>query len=221
MKKPANANRGSQGPRRSPVLFRLRFLPFLLLALLSPWTWAHGDPIAVSIVRGEGGAILLDSEFVIHSTRRNAWDVLTDFEHLSTFVSSIASSSVRAVSNNRLLLDQEARWRVLFFGGRSRLLLDTTLTPMSQIGFTDLKRVDFECYEGRWSIDEVNEGVRVHYHLKVRMNSAFLSSAAPGLLKETAAKFLGEVRVEIRRRGAASTEGLVVRKDSPPAVETR
>jgi ribosome-associated toxin RatA of RatAB toxin-antitoxin module len=220
MNKPANADRGPEGPRRSPAHFRSRFPLFFFLALFGPWTWGQGDPIAVTIVRGEGG-LLLDSVFYAHSTRSNAWEVLTDFERLSNFVSSIARSSARIVSNNRLLLDQEARWRVLIFGGRSRVLLDTVLTPMSEIEFIDLKRVDFSSYEGRWLIDEVNDRVRVHYHLKVRMHSAFLNSAAPGLLKETAAKFLGEVCGEIQRRGAVRGGGLVTRKDSPPASEFR
>ena len=171
-----------------------------LLSLLLGLAFGGGDPIVVSIARGEKGAFFLQSDFRVDADLKTTWDVLTDFERIPTFVSSISRSKVRMVDRNHLLLDQEARWRVLFVGGHSHVLLDTRLKPMREISFTDLKKSDFSCYEGGWLLEDESQRVHVRYLLKVRLNFALLHAVATGMLRETAARFLNEVRDEIDRR---------------------
>ena len=53
----------------------------------------------------------------------DVWRVLTDYEHISKFVSSLRKSTVKESTTDRLLLEQEALGKEFVFSKRIRVLL--------------------------------------------------------------------------------------------------
>ncbi|MBI3292650.1 MAG: hypothetical protein HYZ73_07585 [Elusimicrobia bacterium] len=74
---------------------------------------AHEVFVALSDVNH--GAYRLEGHFVVEAPRHVVWEVLTDYDHIREFVSSIRTSQVKQRDKDWLLLEQDAVGRVLFF----------------------------------------------------------------------------------------------------------
>jgi|SRR6185437_10853585 len=88
--------------------------PFLLaITLASLPAAAHAAPpnaqdIAVAI-RRDGDAIEVDVDFVVDALPQEAWDVLTDYDHMARFVSNVAMSRIVGRSGQRIEVAQTSR----------------------------------------------------------------------------------------------------------------
>jgi carbon monoxide dehydrogenase subunit G len=163
---------------------------------------AAAEPPAVSVVGREGGSYRVTGSFRAEIRKDVAWAVLTDYDNLPTFVSSMRSSSASRNESGRLLVTQQAVGRAGPFSRSLHVVLEVTEDEPARIAFHDVGGASFRSYAGRWAIDEDGDAVLVTYLLDAQPRSApplfgrsILASNARGLLEQ--------VRVEMLRRNRA------------------
>jgi hypothetical protein len=165
------------------------------------WAASPGRAEAASVsLRESGGAYELRGEFTVAASRGTVWAVLTDYEHIEDFVSSIKSSRVVERREGGALIEQKTRGKAFFLSKTISLWLLVKENPPGEIAFQDVSRRDFDLYQGRWTSEEAPGGTRVVYDL-----AANPSFAVPGWLARSAFRgmvegLLEEVRQEILAR---------------------
>jgi hypothetical protein len=131
------------------------------------------------------------------------WDVLTDYDHIGTFVRSMRASRVEKRDSKGILVRQDAVGGVFLFRRRVQVLLDVHEEPGRRIAFRDVLGKDFREYVGEWRIAADSTGTHVTYQLQAEPKMPMPRSVCRGMLKHVARDLLQEVRDEILRRGAA------------------
>jgi carbon monoxide dehydrogenase subunit G len=186
------------------------------LAVSSPWAGGlfaadrplsvHANPAAqVSVTSGDAGVYRVEGSFCVEAPVPVAWAVLTDYDKLSSFVSSMRSSVSSRGPSGRLLVIQEAVGRAGPFKRTLNVVLDVSEEPPARIVFQDVSGGSFHSYIGSWTIEpDTGGGIRVTYVLDARPRSAprlfgrsILASNAKGLLEE--------VRLEMVRRSPTAS----------------
>ncbi len=102
--------------RRSPAHGRLVAAVLLVLVVALPLRAAAAaspspSDIAVAVHR-DGETIVVDVNLVVRASPREVWDVLTDYDHMARFVSSLTMSRIVGHSNGKLMVAQTSRFRV-------------------------------------------------------------------------------------------------------------
>ncbi|HET9700939.1 MAG TPA: SRPBCC family protein [Burkholderiales bacterium] len=89
-----------------------------------------GAPVrsSISILR-QGEVFLVDAVLIAPVSSREAWAVLTDFDHMSAFVPGMNESRVLRRSGNRLTVLQKGVVRLGFLGFDFESLRDVELEP--------------------------------------------------------------------------------------------
>ena len=130
------ARRGAATPRGAArLLAGLR--PWLLgVALAMPWMPAafaqDSRDIAVAVHR-EGEEVVVDVDFLVAATPQEAWNVLTDYDHMSQFVADLTSSRILRRDGDRLEVAQQGRFRFGFFELKIENVRAIELVPMREI----------------------------------------------------------------------------------------
>ena len=107
----------------------------LLVALsLPPAAAALPKPpdIAVEVHR-DGETIVVDVNLVVRASPQEAWDVLTDYDHMAHFVSSLTRSQVLSRSNERLMVAQTSSFRLGFVALEFESVREIELIPLREI----------------------------------------------------------------------------------------
>lgn len=149
------------------------------------------ENVQVSIVK-VNRLVIVDGQFDINASSQSIWNVLTDYNHLSKFVSSMRSSREVTRRRNEVLVEQVgvAKW---FFVKKSfYVLLQVIEMPMSEVYFEDISQNDFTIYIGYWNISNNH----VEYHLETECKTKGPLSVE----EKTVKKLLFDVREEILRR---------------------
>lgn len=186
----------------------LSLLPAILCAvLLSAAGWSQTqDDVSMNLQDLGHGTYQLEGHFKVDGSPYDAWKVLTDYEHISDFVSSLRKSAIKDSSTDRILLEQEALGKEFVFSKRIRVLLQVTEMPYKRVVFEDTLHTDFSFYDGSWEIYSVVPGVLdVTYRLNCKRLFAVPNILAKDALKKNAESLLAEVRAEIRHREQGGT----------------
>lgn len=69
---------------------------------------AYAADMAITVARN-GELVVVDAGFDVPVTPRQAWQVLTDYEHMTRFMPNLASSTVLARDENTLRVSQNGR----------------------------------------------------------------------------------------------------------------
>lgn len=102
--------------RRLPARGGFVAVVLLVLAAALPLrAAAAASPVPSDIdvaVRRDGEAIVVDVNLVVRASPQEAWDVLTDYDHMAQFVSSLTMSRIVGHPDGRLMVAQTSRVRV-------------------------------------------------------------------------------------------------------------
>jgi len=190
-------------PRR-PISQRILQVGLMGAVLL----WGRQPVLAEDVVMNlqdlGKGTYRLEGQFHIAGAPYDVWKVLTDYEHISSFVSSLRKSSVKESTTDRIMLEQEALGKEFVFSKRIRVMLQVSEIPYKRIDFEDVLHKDFSFYEGAWEIKSSGTGVDVHYKLSCRRLFVVPNVIAKDALKKSATELLAEVRAEVLRRKEGS-----------------
>ncbi len=113
----------------------------------------------------------INAQFFVDADPKTAWNVLSDYEHIPQFVSSMKKSRIEERKDGDIYLCQEAEAGFLFITKRVHVLLRVHEVPGQGIYFQDVSRKDFYFYQGSWNIDPGPQGgVTISYHLQAQKN---------------------------------------------------
>ncbi|HUB08478.1 MAG TPA: SRPBCC family protein, partial [Myxococcales bacterium] len=93
------------------------------------------------------------------------WSVLSDYDHLGHFISSLRESEVKRRLGHEVLLEQDGAGKGLLALEPFRVLLHVHEEPETEIDFHDILHRDFDLYEGSWSLRARPGGWAVVYRL--------------------------------------------------------
>ena len=149
----------------------------------------------------EEGTYRVTGTFHVDAPVGVVWDVLTDYDNLEGFVSSMRSSTSSRGASGKLMVIQEAVGRVGPFRRAMYVVLDVTEERPARIGFEDVSGGSFESYAGAWTLEPAaGGGVVVRYRLEVHPRST-PRLFGKSIVADNARGLLDEVRAEMLRRG--------------------
>ncbi len=164
------------------------------------------DGVTVRVTHGASG-LEVEGRCVVHAPVAVVWEVLTDYDGIDGFVSSMRESRVSGRGDHHVLVEQVAVGRLFLFSRRFRVTLFVEETPQTRIRFEDVLRRDFESYRGEWRIEEQADRVEIMYQVGARPSFSAPDFVARGLFKRTAHELLSQVKAEMERRAEHGARG--------------
>jgi hypothetical protein len=163
------------------------------------------DDVAVAVER-HGATIVVDVEMRVPVGAREAWAVLTDYEHMAAFVSTLTSSVVLQRNDNHLEVEQvgEARRGPLTYAFDTVRAIE--LVPYREIRST-LIRGRFKSYLFTTRIVDQGPTSIVVHHGEYVPTTWVPPIVGPALIQAETRKQYAELREEMlrRKRVAAAT----------------
>ena len=135
---------------------------FCLLALFGEAAFGVEPKVAVTVGQKDE-AFIVDATIDVAVPLPTAWEVLTDFDHMTSILSNLKSSKIASREGNTLIVRQNgvARWGLLSFSFESER--EIRLEPMKRILAKSLsgtlKRMESEA-----KIAALDQGVQIRYH---------------------------------------------------------
>ena len=168
--------------------------------------------VTVVVRRGERG-IEVEGRCRLRAMPAAAWAVLTDYEDLERFVSSMRDSRVTARDSGYVLVEQAAVGRVFLFSRRMRTVLKVREEPPARIDFEDVLKRDFASYRGAWRIEDFGNEVEIVYELEARPTFRVPDAVARNAFQRAVRELIGQVGAEIEIRAEeAGVSGLSASK---------
>jgi len=162
------------------------------------------DGIALQ-VRTRNGGIALEGGFSVSASPGIVWSVLTDYDGIGRFVSSMRESHVTRRASDSVFVEQEAVGRMFLFSRRLHARLRIHEEPPARIRFEDVLGKDFRHYRGEWSIGSAGSGATVIYRLEADPAFSIPDFVARSAFRGAARDLLKQVRAEIERRAALAS----------------
>lgn len=176
------------------------FLLTVALFVSPAFSENSSDGVNVYLSGRKDGAHVLTGEFSIASSTAVVWNVLTDYDKMGDFVSSINSSRRLKRQNDHDVVEQVMSGKAAFFRKRVYLLLNVRETDGEKIAFEDMSKKSFKAYLGAWEITPTDGQIRVNYRLEAIPNFFAPDFIAVKAFKNTVQALLREVRDEIMLR---------------------
>ncbi len=159
-----------------------------------------GEEIYVSISEAPDGSHILAGGFSIGASTGTAWAVLTDYDEMASFVTSIKSSRSLKRDDKTKTVEQVMSGKVGFFRKRVHLLLNVVESTPRTIAFRDVSKKSLKFYEGNWQIEPRGDRIQINYRLKAKPDFFFPDFLAVKAFKNTVKALLTEIRDEIQVR---------------------
>lgn len=182
----------------------MRFLA-LCFVLWCPTLASAADTLADSTVTAwrADGALHVEASFLIAVPPSVAWRVMTDYDHMATFVPKLKESRILNADRNRLLVAQKG---IASFAGFSHdwevereVTLEPEATIISRAVRGNVKRMEMET---RFAPE--GDGVRIRYRALTVPDFWIPPLIGPALMKSQVTDQFAALAAEMhRRRGAA------------------
>ncbi|MBI4348311.1 MAG: SRPBCC family protein [Elusimicrobia bacterium] len=176
------------------------------LALSLALAQARAADVTVAPERGPDGASRVEAEFSVAVPPAVAWEVLTDYNELPRFITSLRESRVVRRWAGGCLVRQAARLEWWMLRRTVSVTLRVSERPKEELSFEDAAKGDVARYAGSWRLFAGQESVRVRYRLEVRPKDWVPGFVARQAVAAQARQALEEVRREMIRRAAAKRE---------------
>lgn len=174
----------------------------VVLSILCAPTLGANTPINVDVERGADKAYVVDAAFDVNVPAPLAWEVLTDYEGIGRFVSSIRNSTIKQRKAGRVLLEQHGVGRAWIISLPMHVVLEVREHDQSVLAFRDVCGKSFSTYEGTWELSAIEGGTRVTYRLKADPTGRQPAMLAKSAIKGSVTQLLDQVRAEMLTRGA-------------------
>jgi hypothetical protein len=186
----------------SPTRIYLRIVAVLALAIfpLAGLQAAVDEDIQVH-VKKDGPEVAVEVDCPVNASVTVAWEVLTDYDHMSDFLSNIQSSSVQARDGHTLQVYQKGKATRGPLSISFENLREVVLVPFQEIRSRlisgDMKASAFttRVFDDGGIIHIINSG---RYTPKLWVPPII----GPALIEAETRKHFGELRAEILRRNA-------------------
>ena len=179
---------------------RTQALVFLALVVgTSALARAADNAVNVDVERADH-AYVVEGTFDVAARPEIVWQVLTDYEGIGRFVSSIRQSTIRKREVDGVLLEQHGVGRAWIVSLPMHVVLDVREHDRRMLVFRDVCGKSFTMYEGTWQLTDIGSGTRVTYRLKADPTGAQAPIVAGRAIRSSVKKLLDEVRSEMLAR---------------------
>lgn len=168
----------------------------VLAAFLSGPAEARTDGVQVVLKKGPSGETTVEGHFTVEKSSGSVWRILSSYDDLANFVSSVRVSRTIEQGDGYRLIEQVMVGRAGLFRKKVNLVLRVSESP-GQILFEDTAKKSFRSYSGSWTIRPGEDRTEVVYTLTAV--PAFFSPdfLADGAFKRSAQELLEELRKQI------------------------
>lgn len=187
------------------MLHKLFFVFCALAALLGPVQFAGAEELpavpdnAVS-VQHSGASFTVDVTLFTPVPPALAWAVLTDFDHMASFVPNLSSSQVLERSDTLLKVEQKGVARYGFFSANLESVREIRLSPQHEIRAHNVSG-NVKSLDSVMQLHADGSGTRLHYHAVAVPGFWFPPLIGPSLVRhETAEQFSAMLREMLRRQ---------------------
>jgi carbon monoxide dehydrogenase subunit G len=183
------------------VLFAIALASFPAVALAASPDFRD---IAVAIHR-DGEAYVVDVAFSVDATPQEAWSVLTDYDHMSEFVSNLTMSRIIHRASDSLEVAQTSRLKIGF--------IDLKFDTVRKVEFVPLQEIRSKLVRGGMKMSAFTTRLAAEGDMtRITNHGRFIPDrwippliGIPMLEAETRKQF-AELRAEVlRRKGSKST----------------
>ena len=188
-----------------------RWLVLLFLSIIAPTAWCAPPASDIVVaVRKEGAEILVDVDCPVQAPLSVIWDVLTDYDHMSSFVSTLEYSSVEAHRDNLLVVRQKGKAGVGPFTMEFDSLREVEIVSGVEIRSHHIGG-DLESSAFTTRVIDVG-GVPNIINIGRYVPRKWVPPlVGPALIGEQTRKQFADIRTEILRRSAQQAAGLTPR----------
>jgi hypothetical protein len=151
--------------RNPPTLRCLPLIAATLFCALAIHAHAESDKTIDVAVRIQGDEAIVDVNFHVGVTPREAWAVMTDYDHATAFISKLEKSVILSRTDEMLMVSQKG---TMGFGPFSR-----TIETVSEMRLTPFERIQSHLISGNMRKSEATTrliadegGTRVVFHLE-------------------------------------------------------
>ena len=173
-----------------------------VVVLAFSWGSARAADTEIRLERLPSAAYEVWGGFTVDAATSTVWSVLTDYEGIPSFVSSMRQSHVRETREDGTAVVEQKATGGMFFLSRTVTILLEVRRESGSLRFEDIGRENFWRYEGGWTVQETPEGARVGYHLIAQPDFIAPSMIMSRVMRRGARELLDQVRVEILRRSS-------------------
>jgi hypothetical protein len=174
----------------------------LVFSILTAPMLGATTPVSVDVEDGAGKTYVVDAAFDVNVPASLAWEVLTDYEGIGRFVSSIRQSTIHKREAGRVLLEQHGVGRAWIISLPMHVVLDVREYDQRMLVFRDVCGKSFTTYEGTWELTTIGSGTHVTYRLTADPNGRQPAMLAKSAIRGSVKRLLDEVRAEMLTRGA-------------------
>ncbi len=160
--------------------------------------------IAVAIHR-DGEAFVVDVDLTVEATPQEAWNVLTDYDHMSEFVSNLTMSRIVRRGSDSLEVAQTSRVKFGFFDLKFDNVREIEFLPLREIR-SKLIRGDMKMSAFTTRLAAEGNATRITNHGRFIPDRWIPPLIGTIMLEAETRKQFAEFRAEIlRRKGSGST----------------
>jgi hypothetical protein len=177
-----------------------------LAAVAVPATAAVSDEDIIVHVRKDGQEIVVDVDCPVRASLQVVWDVLTDYDNMSRFLSHVQVSSVHGRVDNVLTVRQKGRTTTGPFSFAFDNVREVELRPYTEIR-SHLISGDLKAFAFTTRFVSVGEIVHIVNSGRYTPNIWIPPLIGPALIEAETRSQFREVRAEILRRGEQGVIG--------------
>ena len=137
----------------------------MLLYLCATPVRADPDPAIDVAVRMQGGEVFVDVSFHVRATPQQAWEVMTDYDHATDFISKLEKSVILKRTDDTLLVSQKGRMGYGPFSVVLETVTEIHLTPYVEMR-SHLISGNMKKGEATTRFIADADGTRIVYHLE-------------------------------------------------------
>jgi ribosome-associated toxin RatA of RatAB toxin-antitoxin module len=181
----------------------MRLPPVLVALLLLAAASCPAQETAVKVER-RGETIVIDVEAAAPGSPAETWSVLTDYDHMASFISNLtASRIVRRRENDVIEVMQAGRTKIGLMSFGFQAVRAVELVPPHEIR-SNLVSGDFKAYTSTTSITPTPYGTLIVHHGEYVPKSWLPPMIGTAMIERETRRQYQEFIAEIERRLAAS-----------------
>lgn len=153
-------------------------------------------------VQKHGNSVVIDVDMPVAASPVTAWAVLTDYDHMATFLSNLTSSKIVERRGETLHVAQAGSTKVAFMTFSFAAVRAVELSPMHEIR-SSLVSGDFKSYASTTRLVDLAQGVRIVHHGEYVPKAWLPPMVGVAVIESETRKQFEQFAAEMLRRQAA------------------
>ena len=169
--------------------------------LLQSFAAVAADPDWTVTVDKRGSTFVVDAHVDFPAPLRTAWEVLTDFDHMTAILSNLTASRIVSRTANTLVVQQEGLARYGFFSYPFTSEREIRLEPMKRIVARQLSG-NARSFSSELQLSPGDNGTEVRYHAEMVPDSGIARTFGGPFIRHEIEEQFTALAAEMARRNA-------------------